>query len=248
MAGLIIFLILIFGWAITYPLTDLWVRFLDPATVKRGITTGSKICLTFDDGPNPKVTPEILAVLADYKIPAVFFLAGFRAEKYPELVRRIQAAGHEIGLHTYYHRHAYLMFLRKSMATIRRGKQVLEGITGKTLFWFRPPWGALNLFQYLYLKWLRLKVVLWTANAVDWDVRTGPAKVLELLQKRVKPGAVIVVHDAGGNAGAPENTLKALPEVINYFQSNGYQFVSLAEITGGHYERHNINAKAGNGN
>lgn len=224
---------LIFIWCVIYPVTDFWVRFLNPSVIRRGKSAGKKICLTFDDGPNPQITPLVLELLRKYQIPAVFFLVGAKAEQSPDLVRRIAAEGHEVGVHTFFHQHAYLMFVKKSLTTVKQGVRALESITGRGAIWFRPPWGALNLFQYLCLSALGLRIVLWAANAGDWDHRTGPAEIVDRLRWKVKPNSVIVLHDAGGDPGAPENTLKALPEVIRVFQAEGYQFVSLQEISGG---------------
>jgi peptidoglycan/xylan/chitin deacetylase (PgdA/CDA1 family) len=229
---IIIPVFLVLTWGCLYPLTDYYVRFIAPDIIKQGKAPGKKICLTFDDGPDPLNTPVLLKILQTAAIPAAFFLVGRKAEKYPELVEAIKAGGHEIAAHTYYHRHAYLMFLKKSLATITRGKTAIEAITGQPLVYFRPPWGALNLFQYLFLKKMRCQVVLWTANARDWDIRTGPDQIRERLKVKTAPGSIIVLHDSGGDPGAPQNMLQALPEIIADFQANGYRFVSLQEICG----------------
>ncbi len=232
-ALLIVFSLFIMIWALIYPVVDYWNRFLSVTTLRKGSCAKREIALTFDDGPNPMITPEVLKILADYKIPACFFLVGHRSEKYPELTKQILKSGHEIGVHTYYHQHAYLMFWRRSLETLRKGRQILEEIAKEKIIWFRPPWGALNLFQFLLYKRMGLKMVLWSANAADWDVRSAPAVIFERLKQKVIPGAIIVIHDDGGEPGAPENMLKALPEIIDYFQKNNYQFVSLSRMAGG---------------
>jgi peptidoglycan/xylan/chitin deacetylase (PgdA/CDA1 family) len=233
MIGWGVLLTIVIIWAVIYPVTDYWQRWFSPSVIKKGSPREPKICLTFDDGPNPEITPQVLDILAQNHISATFFLVGSRAERSPGLVQRILADGHEIGLHTFLHRHAYGMFLKKSIRTIRQGKIVLEKISGRSISWFRPPWGALNLFEYLELKRLKLKVVLWTANAVDWDLRTTPAQIVENLLNKLTPGCIIVIHDAGGDPGAPRNMLKALPEIIRQCQTKGYRFETLTNITGG---------------
>ncbi|MGE5604977.1 MAG: polysaccharide deacetylase family protein [Bacteroidota bacterium] len=220
-------------WGLVFPFTDWYVRFVSRRTIKEGAETGTKICLSFDDGPDPRYTPEVLKILREFKVPAVFFLVGAKAERSPDLVKRIEAEGHQIGCHTYDHRHAYLLSPRKSLATISEGRQAIEKITGKTLRWFRPPWGALNLFQYRFLKQLGLQTVLWNANARDWNKKTGASGILKRLLKKVKPNSIIVLHDSGGEKGAPENTVAALPGIIKWLQNNGYTFVSLEEALGG---------------
>jgi peptidoglycan-N-acetylglucosamine deacetylase len=219
-------------WAIIYPVTDYWQRWFSPAVIKKGQSREPSICLTFDDGPNPEITVRVLDILAQNHIPAAFFLVGSRAEHSPKLVQMILDQGHEIGLHTFDHCHAYSMFVHKSIHTVYQGKRALEQIIGKPIIWFRPPWGALNLFEFLTLKHLKLKVVLWTANAVDWDLRTTPAQIVERLRKKLSPGCIIVIHDAGGDPGAPHNMVTALPEIIKQALAQGYCFKTLTDITG----------------
>lgn len=237
--------IIVLIWGIIFPFTDWYVRFVSPRTVKKGWGTGAKVCLTFDDGPDPRYTPEVLKILRQFQVPAVFFLVGAKAERYPDLVKRIEAEGHQIGCHAYYHRHAYLLSLWKSVVIIDKGRQAIEKITGKPVHWFRPPWGALNLFQYLFLKRHYLQVVLWNSNARDWKKKTGPAGVCKRLLKKVKPNSIIVLHDAGGEKGAPENTVAALPGIIRQLQRDGYTFVSLDEALGGKYDARRWTASKG---
>lgn len=227
--GIIIILI----WGVIFPLIDLYVRFLSRKVIKKGPGTGIKVCLTFDDGPDQRYTPEVLKILKETQVPAVFFLVGAKAKQLPDLVRRIESEGHQIGCHTYYHRNAYLLSPWKSLDTIRKGREAIETITGKPLCWFRPPWGALNLFQYCFLQQSGLRIVLWNANARDWKKKTGVSGIFELLIKRVKPNSIIVLHDSGGEAGAPENTVAALPGIIKNLQTKGYCFVTLEEVLGG---------------
>lgn len=231
MVGIGISIILL--WGLVFPFTDWYVRFISRRTIKKGSGKGTKICLSFDDGPDPRYTPEVLKILREFKVPAVFFLVGSKAERSPNLVKRIEAEGHQIGCHTYFHRHAYLLSPWKSIATISEGRQAIEKITGKPISWFRPPWGAVNLFQYRFLKRLGLQIVLWSANARDWNKRTGASGIYELLLKKVKPNSIVVLHDSGGQRGAPENTVAALPGVIKWLQNNGYTFVSLEETLEG---------------
>lgn len=220
-------------WGLIFPFTDWYVRFISRSSIRKGKAIGAKICLSFDDGPDPRYTPEVLKILREHKVPAVFFLVGVKAERSPDLVKRIIAEGHQIGCHTYYHRHAYLLSPWKSVATIGKGRKTIEKITGSPLRWFRPPWGSANLFQYCYLKRIGLEIVLWNANARDWNNKTGTLGIFELLMKRVKPNSIIVLHDSGGEKGAPENTVRALPAIIKGLQNNGYDFISLEEALGG---------------
>lgn len=225
--SLYLFGLVLLGWCLIYPLTDFYVRFLNPTTVRKKNVSGRQLYLTFDDGPDPVYTPQILRVLAESEVPACFFLVAAKAEQYPQIVAEILRAGHEIGLHTIRHRHAYSMFARASRASVASGKAALERLAGRPVVWFRPPWGALNLFQFLTARRLRLQIVLWSANARDWKAGTGRRGILQRLARKIGSGAVVVLHDAGGEAGAPQNTVAALPEFIAACRAGGYRFCSL---------------------
>lgn len=226
-------MIIVLLWGMLFPLTDWYARLFSPQIIKKGSAEGTKICLTFDDGPDPRYTPEVLKILHKYQITAVFFLIGAKAERFPELVRKIKAEGHQIGCHTYYHRHAYLLSPWKSIATILKGRQTIERIIGKPIEWFRPPWGALNLFQYLFLRQSGLKILLWSANGRDWNKKTGVRGIIKRLSQKLKSNTIIVLHDSGGESGAPDNTVAALPVIISKFQSEGYSFVTMKQVLGG---------------
>jgi peptidoglycan/xylan/chitin deacetylase (PgdA/CDA1 family) len=224
---------IIMVWCLIYPVPDYYNRLLAWNVIKKGCSTRQEICLTFDDGPDPRYTPAVLEILRQKQISATFFLVGRKVEASPEIVKTIQDDGHEIGLHSYLHKHAYGLWIRQSFRSIRVGREIIERITGQPLVWFRPPWGALNLFQLCYFKRSGLKMVLWSAMGQDWDIRTGPDGIMKRLKDRVGVNSIIVLHDSGGDPGAPANTLKALPEVITYYQNQGYRFVTLSEIVGG---------------
>ena len=224
--------LLLIIWMVIYPVTDLYIRFIAPDVIRGGKSHESKVCLTFDDGPDPYYTPRVLQFLKEQKVPAVFFLVGAKVSLYPDLVRQIIAEGHEIGLHTFYHQHAYWLGWTKSYDTVVKNCCIIKETTGKTVIWFRPPWGAVNLFQFIIASQLKLKLVLWTANARDWRVRTGATGILRRLQRKVGDDAIIVLHDSGGQLKAPENTLLALPRFIRNAKEQGFIFATLKDMVG----------------
>jgi peptidoglycan/xylan/chitin deacetylase (PgdA/CDA1 family) len=226
-------MIFVATWGGVYPFTDYFTRWFNPLVIKRGNASQKTVHFSFDDGPDPEYTLALLEILKSFQVPASFFLIGKKAETHPEIVAQIVKYGHEIGWHTYGHQHAYRMSFRKSKASIVRGIGVLTSLAGVSITWFRPPWGALNLFQYREVRKLGLRPVLWTANAQDWSLKSTASLIVQRLARRVRPGAIIVLHDSGGEPGAPANTLRALPEIITRLKSEGYQFVSLHQLTGG---------------
>jgi peptidoglycan/xylan/chitin deacetylase (PgdA/CDA1 family) len=216
-------------WFLIYPGTDYYTRICDPLVLKRGNCAGSQIYLSFDDGPDPSYTPVLLQILREQGIRATFFLIGRKAEQNPELVAAILAEGHEIGLHTYDHRHAYLLGRAQSEATIKKGLLVLQRLTGKPVKWLRLPWGAANLFERRAAVQNNLRLVLWTANAQDWLLKTKPTLLKARLLQRVRAGTIIVLHDSGGEPGAPLQMLQALPATLASLKAQGYQFVTLSD-------------------
>lgn len=187
---------------------DLFLHRLGIGSWKRQFTPG--VALTFDDGPDPVITPKVLAILAKYQIPATFFIVGEKAAQYPELIRRIRANGHRLGAHCQTHRYAWFMSPWSTWREWEKSINILERITGEAVELVRPPWGTFNLVTWWWLKKRRKKAVLWNAEGHDWQVRRTPGEIAERLLKRTKEGTIIVLHDSGGEQGAPDNSLQAL--------------------------------------
>ncbi|WP_282938466.1 polysaccharide deacetylase family protein [Paenibacillus sp. RC67] len=190
------------------------------------------IFLTFDDGPDPKYTPILLDLLKQYHIKATFFVLGSKAEKYPDLIVRMQEEGHLVGVHNYFHWANALMTPRRVRRQLNHAVEVIGGITGEKPVYYRPPWGIINLFDFLLLKQFRL--VLWSLIVGDWRSRGGKVKIKHRLVSRFKDGAVIVLHDSGqtigANPDAPEYMLQALHEFVVEMKQKQYTFHRVDEI------------------
>ncbi|MDD4215684.1 MAG: polysaccharide deacetylase family protein [Bacteroidales bacterium] len=153
-----------------------------------------KIILSFDDGPDETNTPRILEVLKKHDAKAIFFLIGSNAEQHPELVKRISAAGHNIGNHSY--QHNFLYDLKTSQAIekdITKCNEIIKGITGKESEFFRPPYGVTNPAIKKALIRIKLIPVGWSLRTFD-TVTKNKNKLFRKLQK-VKPGYIILFHD-----------------------------------------------------
>jgi peptidoglycan/xylan/chitin deacetylase (PgdA/CDA1 family) len=191
-----------------------------------------KIAFTFDDGPNPIYTPQLLDLLKRYQIKATFFVLGSKAEKYPELIARIHEEGHLIGIHNYVHRSNWGMSPWAIRHQLNKTASIIEGITGMRPHYYRPPWGLLNLFDLLLLKQYRL--VHWSVMAEDWRSKGGSEKVKARLLKNIKKGDVILLHDCGETWGAdkdaPMNTINALKTVLEEVMNRGLICVRIDEI------------------
>lgn len=200
--------------------------------VIRRFASSKGIALTFDDGPHPDFTPRLLQLLDVHQAKATFFVIGERAQKYPELIRAIAEKGHEIGLHNPSHRPNWFFLpwrLRRELDGMADG---IEKITGKRPLYYRPPWGLLTLYDYLFLR--PYFIFLWSFNPKDWSKKTTPALLKERLLTRVKHGNVILLHDSGETFGAdptaPSRMLEVLAEVLQTMRERGYEFMTVKQL------------------
>lgn len=189
--------------------------------------THNRIALTFDDGPHPVYTPIILDILREYGIHATFFMVGENAQEYPELVRRIQREGHEIGNHTY--RHANLQ--KQTAAGIRREITLAEDailqIGDQRTKLLRPPGGLYNESVCEAARALDYTVILWTVDTRDW-AHTPPEEITANVEANIRCGGIILCHDFIG--GAPSPTPEALRNFIPALLQKNYEFVTVSEL------------------
>nr|AYQ71681.1 polysaccharide deacetylase family protein [Cohnella candidum] len=194
--------------------------------------TDREIALTFDDGPDPLYTPQLLDLLKRYGAKGTFFLVGSHAEQYPDIVARIHAEGHVIGIHNYVHHSNWLMRPKTVRKQILKTSDIIKRITGSRPDYYRPPWGIVNLFDYRRLG--HLQIVLWTSIFGDWKIRVGAEKLYKRMRRKLKPGEVFVLHDCGRTFGADENapaqTIEALERILRDGFDEGYRFVGIDEM------------------
>ena len=187
-----------------------------------------RIALTFDDGPHPRFTREILSILSEYGVTATFFIIGVNAERYPEAFEAVVRSGCEIGNHTYSHSNLKGMDREDAEREILRCEELLEEHVGSRPTLFRPPEGMYpDYFQDL-METLQYDIILWSVDTMDWAM--NPAENIErTVLKQVKGGEIILMHDyvSGGNT-----TLTALRRMIPRLLSEGYEFVTVSELIG----------------
>ncbi|MGW4892734.1 polysaccharide deacetylase family protein [Kitasatospora sp. NPDC004240] len=185
------------------------------------------VALTFDDGPHPVHTPQVLDVLRRLDAPAAFFCVGLHALAHPGLVRRIVDEGHTLGNHTW--SHAYLPEL--GPAALRRQLdltgEVLADAAGTGLpTLLRPPYGGRSAGTLERIAELGLTTVLWDVETDDW-ARPGPEVIAERVMRQVRPGSVVLMHDGGGDRS---QTVAALPPVIARLRAEGYRLVPVGDL------------------
>lgn len=200
-----------------------------PAMIRRSQDVPSLVvALTFDDGPDPVYTPQILSVLQSEGAVATFFVLGKRAQHYPELVQQELAMGNVIGNHSYSHpdlgRSSQGVIEQELLST----EAVISQITGHNTKWFRPPKGSVSSLLVSTVAAKGYRMVLWDVDPWDWS-RPSPEAIYQRVVTKVKPGAVILLHDGGGDRS---QTVSALPMIIDLLRSQGYYFVTLDQLPG----------------
>ncbi len=191
-----------------------------------------RVALTFDDAPDPRVTPQILDVLSRYRICATFFVVGERASKHPDLVRRIISEGHIIGNHSYNHPVFSKLPLSKVQHQIWQTDGVIKRIAGVTPLLIRPPYGELLPQQIRWSKGSGYTIVNWDVDSEDWRRNPSSARVLANIRKTLQPGSIILQHAGGGEGQSLDGTIHALPVLIESLQGKGYEIVTLPELLG----------------
>jgi len=219
------------GYIYTFGVST-YKRNYSKAILRKGPREGRKVALTFDDGPHPEYTPQVLSILNQYGIAASFFVILENAEKNPHLLRRMASEGHLIGLHTYSHTHAWLMSPWDVYKDFERSIRVYQDILGYAPKWFRPPWGTFNGVTHRMANQFNLRTVYWSVEGHDWSASSTPETIAKRILDRIHPGAIIVLHDNNGAPGAPSRTLEALPVIIETLQDRGYSFVTLDKLGG----------------
>ncbi|MEZ2238614.1 polysaccharide deacetylase family protein [Microcoleus sp.] len=182
------------------------------------------IALTFDDGPWPTTTVQILDILKQNNIKGTFFWVGRYLQVYPELGKKVAQAGHAIGNHTW--NHQYIKYNEEGAAReIDRTTSLIEELTGIRTYMFRPPGGILNNGLAAYAQKKNYTVVMWSADSLDW--RTATQSLMENVMRQANSGGIVLMHDGGGNRS---KTVEALPNIIAKLKKEGYTFVTVPEL------------------
>ena len=179
-----------------------------------------RIALTFDDGPHPRYTEKLLDGLKERGAHVTFFVTGANAEKYPEIVKRMQEEGHLIGNHTYHHVQLTAANGEQFREEIISTNEAIREITGEDTEYIRPPYGAWNK---KYEEELNMFPVLWTIDPRDWCMDDASCIVKNTL-KRVKENDIILMHDQY------QSSIAAALRIVDELQEEGYEFVTVDEI------------------
>ncbi|MGZ7443565.1 polysaccharide deacetylase family protein [Paenibacillus sp. TH7-28] len=191
-----------------------------------------QFALTFDDGPDPRYTPQLLDLLKRFGAKATFFVVGTNAEKYPELLKRMHEEGHLIGTHNYVHKTNWLMGPGAVKKQIQKTNKIIYAATGVRSHYYRPPWGIVNLFDFAGRG--NTQIVLWSAMFSDWRVKVGANRLTERMMRKLRGGEVFLLHDCGAtlgaNSDAPREMLVALERVLQEAKRRGLECIRIDEM------------------
>ncbi|MGF7059322.1 polysaccharide deacetylase family protein [Brassicibacter mesophilus] len=197
--------------------------------VQHGPRDKKVVALTFDDGPHPIYTTEILDILRQYKAKATFFILGRHAEFHPELILRESKEGHEIGVHSFNH----INISKEKEETVReefeKTQDIIYKITGKKSKVFRPPYGIQNDIVFKIADENNCSVILWTyyQDSRDWS-NPGIDKIIDTVLSQIQNGDIVLFHDH--NEAEESQTVEALKIILPELIEKGYRFVTISEL------------------
>jgi len=177
----------------------------------------NKVYLTFDDGPTPKVTPQVLDLLSQHKAKATFFCLGRNVDAFPEIYLQILKEGHSVGNHSYSHLKGFRSSVKRYVEDVNLARTLIDSPL------FRPPYGRI-LPQQVKAVINNYKIIMWDVLSVDYNHKLSCKRVVRNVTRNVRPGSIIVFHDSDK---ARKNLYGALPEVLGYLTDKGYQMEAI---------------------
>ncbi|MEO7217849.1 MAG: polysaccharide deacetylase family protein [Gemmatimonadaceae bacterium] len=190
--------------------------------------THNAVSLTFDDGPNPDATSAILDALGASGVKATFFFLGRHVERWPEIVHRAAAEGHQIGNHGYFHRKLHFRGIGYVRDDLGRGKRAIEAASGVTPGHFRAPHGFRSPWVTAIARSMGERTVGWSLGVWDTDL-PGAEAITRRTVEGAKPGYILLLHDGDGYdpAGDRTQTAEAVPQIVRQLHEQGFTFATL---------------------
>ncbi len=208
------------------------------AEVRRGVPVGvvrmarnrrdRMIALSYDDGPSPANTPELLEILAGAGARATFFVVGSKVVRHSQLTARIAQAGHELGNHSYSHANPLDLDEQGLRLEIERGARAIAGVVDQPSL-FRPPFGKRPREAARVCAEIGLTTVLWSMDSGDTRPFSA-SRIADEVVRHVRPGDIVLMHDGGERR---QETLDATRRILEELGGRGYRFVTVSELLGG---------------
>jgi peptidoglycan-N-acetylglucosamine deacetylase len=179
-----------------------------------------QVFLTFDDGPSGGITGEIMEILKDNDVTAIFFIVGMAGYSFPNLLTQLKQSGMEIGVHSFSHRPLPFLSRGDIEYEIDMSIELIRETTGEMPRFFRPPWGFYDKEVIEIAKSRGLETILWSRCTKDWK-EIPPGEIVRRAVTEIKPGEIILLHDGHKEGASRVNTVKALPEIIKTLKNSG---------------------------
>lgn len=195
-------------------------RFLRPLMGKltwRKNSSSKVIYITFDDGPVPEVTPQVLDILDKYNIKATFFCVGENVQRYPNVYADVLNRGHITANHTFNHQKGFSTPTDTYVENVQKAAKYIDSSL------FRPPHGQITPRQQKILS-AQYEIIMWDLITHDYDKKLKPSTIFKNIKKYSRPGSIVVFHDS---IKAKDTMLTVLPLAIEYWIAEGYQFGTL---------------------
>lgn len=194
-----------------------------PLPVYNVSTEEKKVAISFDAAWGEEKTDEILKILEDHNVKTTFFLVGYWVDKYPDRVKQIYDAGHEIGNHSNTHPHMSELSSAQISQELSALSDKVEAITGTRPTLFRPPYGDYDDQVVLQARKDGYEVIQWNVDSLDWK-NLGVDPMIKQVTKEINPGDIILFHNNS------QYITQALPSILDYIQSQGYEIVPVSEL------------------
>lgn len=185
---------------------------------------GPYIAMTFDDGPEAKLTPKLLDLLAARQIKATFFVIGQNVEEYPEIVRRAAREGHEIASHSWSHPNLGKMSEESVRRELRKTDDAIARAIGTRPTLFRPPYGSITANQKRWIsEEFGYRIIMWDVDPLDWK-RPGPSVVANRIVANTRAGSIVLAHDIHSP------TVDAMPATLEQLRAKEFKFVTVSQL------------------
>lgn len=212
-------LLLVFAYALGV-MMSIGMQKLDVMSYSAKTADKNKVAITFDDGPNPEYTVELLEGLQKRGVKATFFVLGEEVERYPDILKATYDDGHMIGVHSYQHVNFGQIGDAAALEQVEKTQQAIYDVTGEYTGYIRPPYGC---WKKELDQELPMIEVLWDIDPLDWATKDADTVVQRVLQK-IPNGSIILLHDAS------ESSVSAAFTIVDTLQKQGYEFVTVEEL------------------
>ena len=198
--------------------TPFFIRWLSPEYLVCNIRCKEKIIyVTFDDGPIPGVTPEVLSILDQYGAKATFFVVGDNVKKHPAIFDQLRQEGHSLGNHSFHHLNGWKTAPGAYFEDVKRCDDYF------TTPLFRPPYGRFTPSQFFLLR-KNFRFILWSVLSNDFNRNITPEQCLQIVLDHTRSGSIVVFHD---NLKSIDKVRFALPRFLEHFSALGYRFEGI---------------------